>query len=156
MKAILCGSFGSKVVEFTDEELERAHQQFYPEHYQGKLPLTDNTTDPPPPPADYWPPARGPRSPTLVRIPRDTPMELCAEPTCRKRIWKVKHPKTGKLTPAAVEETITLADGEVVPTGAFAPYLDASPSRATLPIDGLGYSHFIDCPASKHFRRSTK
>jgi hypothetical protein len=109
----------------------------------------------PEPPAPYWPPARVARSPNLVRIPAGTPAEKCAGATCKgARIYKVKHPKTGKLTPAAVAETLKLTDGVIVPTGAFAPYLDAAPGRATIERDGIGYSHFIDCPDSKAFKRT--
>lgn len=156
MKAILCGSFGCKVVQYTEQQLEHAHQEHYPEHYQGKLPLTEQpATTPgcePVPPCEL--PARGARSPNLVKIPSGTPREYCKDPKCGKAIWKVKHPKTGKPTPAACEPTVTLTDGTVVGTGAFPPYLDAAPGRDTLNIDGLGYSHFIDCPSSKAFRRS--
>lgn len=108
----------------------------------------------PEPPSPFWPPARVARSPNLVRIPAGTPAEKCTGKTCGgARIYKVKHPKTGKLTPAAVAETIKLTDGVIVPTGAFAPYLDGAPGRATIERDGMGYSHFIDCPDSKSFQR---
>lgn len=123
------------------------------EHAEFERAMAPAPEQPPQPPSDYWPPPRTARSPNLVKIPSGTVQELCADQSCRKRIWKVKHPTTGKLTPAAVEETITLSDGVVVPTGAFPPYLNAAPGRATLPMDGLGYSHFIDCPSSKHFRK---
>jgi hypothetical protein len=105
----------------------------------------------PEPPASYWPPPRTDRSPNLVVIPANTPAERCTGIKCRARkegaatIYKVLHPKTGNLTPAAVSDTITLAkDGAVVPTGAFAPYLDAAPGRETIMRAGMGYSHFIE------------
>lgn len=108
----------------------------------------------PEPPASYWPPARVARSPNLVRIPAATLAENCTGAHCKARIYKVEHPKTGKLTPAAVAETIKLPkDGAIVPTGAFAPYLDAAPGRETIERDGMGYSHFIDCPDAPSFKR---
>lgn len=152
MRAIICGRGGSKIVEFTYAELEHAHQEFYPEHYQGKLPLTDEAKQPEPP-ADYWPPPRSARSPALVKIPAGTERQYCKDESCRKAIWMVTHPKTGKPTPAACESEIELTDGTKVGTGAFPPYLNAAPGRETLPMDGLGYSHFIDCPSRREFRR---
>jgi hypothetical protein len=114
----------------------------------------------PEPPASYWPPAKTERSPNLVPIPADTNPERCTGAKCNARkegpalIFKVKHPKTGNLTPAAIEPYITLPkDGAVVPTGAFGPYLDAAPGRESIKRAGMGYSHFIDCPDSAAFKR---
>lgn len=114
----------------------------------------------PEPPAVYWPPARTERSPNLVAIPANTPPERCTGAKCRARkegpalIFKVKHPKTGNMTPAAVADMITLAkDGALVPTGAFGPYIDAAPGREPIMKDGMGYNHFIDCPDSAAFKR---
>lgn len=102
-------------------------------------------------PGATWPPGpRSDRSPNLVIIPAATEPEKCTG--CSATIYKVKHPKTEKLTPAAVAEAITLADGAAVFTGAFAPFIDASRGGAVR-RDGIGYSHFIDCPKAAEFRK---
>lgn len=104
--------------------------------------------------APYAVPPRHPRAPALIRIPAGTPAESCTEEACVKRglrLWKVPHPTTGRLTPLTVAPELTLADGTVVATGAFAPWRDVTPTGA-IDRDGLGYSHFVDCPGAARFR----
>jgi hypothetical protein len=104
-------------------------------------------------PAPNGPPPRVARSPNLVEIPAGTERVRCTGATCKAMVYPITHPKTGNPTRAAVEETIKLKDGVIVPTGAFAPYLDAGPGRETIKRPGLGYSHFIDCPDAPSFKR---
>lgn len=69
-----------------------------------------------------------------IRIPAGTAARRCSK--CPELIYDVKNPTTGKLRPVSIEQ-----------------YKNNPPGIApTLELDGVGISHFANCPAAAEFR----
>lgn len=82
------------------------------------------------------PPA--PRGLTWIPVRHDTTPESCTGPTCGATIYKVPHPKTGNTVPVNCA-----VNGGIEP--------DPLAEK-----DGVGLSHFADCPDREQFGRAAR
>lgn len=85
--------------------------------------------------------------PTII-IPAGAKSVPCRGPTCHAKIYFVRNPRTGRVTPVSVDgdgcrrpsESKDADQGDLL-TGAAQVY------------DGLGQSHFLDCPDADVFAK---
>lgn len=87
------------------------------------------------------------KAPTMYVIPAGTKSVPCRGPTCHARIYFVRTPN-GRIVPVSVDgegckrpsETKDADQGDLL-------------GGPTLVYDGLGVSHFTDCPDADSFSR---
>lgn len=77
--------------------------------------------------------------PTRIRIPAGTPPTPCKSRDCGMTIYFAKHPKHGKPHPVSTVQG----------------YIDGA-RNPTETSDGVGFSHFIDCPKAYKFHSKGK
>lgn len=83
-----------------------------------------------------------------IAIPAGTKSVPCRGPTCHAKIYFVRNPKTGRVTPVSVDceggrrpsDTKDADQGDVF-------------SGAAQVYDGIGQSHFLDCPDADVFAK---
>lgn len=87
------------------------------------------------------------QTPTIA-IPAGTKSVLCRGQTCGARIYFVLNPKTGRVTPVSV-------DGEGCRRPSESKDADQGDvfAGAAQVYDGVGISHFTDCPDADSFSK---
>jgi hypothetical protein len=85
---------------------------------------------------------------TFIVVPAGTPASTCRGPSCQKRIYFARNPRTGSPTPV----DCNVEGGETPSETKDASQLDMLAGAAGV-HDGRGISHFFTCVDAEMFSR---